>query len=240
MFTCNYAVRIYDGYGTRVERLASWYDFDDAYRGVIGGLSQDMDVHLSPVLGGYNEPARLGNYPKRWKLSWAAVGDLQSEVVSRTLLEPPRIDFQGNTAVETGELVPSTEFIVKRLQDANLQFDEECELILNAEMLRSLDANQADELKSSLISFVRRQKNSADRRTRVVVASAVRKYIALIDQRELGSVDQLLDPQGGTVPPDVELEVAKMVVRKLTFKRRRFPIVSRYSLRGFWSSQRLI
>ena len=73
------------------------------------------------------------------------------------------------------------------------------------------------ELNHILREYIEAHRDSNDRRDLAAVGSAIRKYVATMHRDDLMSVAVLLDAgHRAPVPIDVELEVAKMVVRKLT------------------------
>jgi len=115
-------------------------------------------------------------------------------------------------AEEDAEFSPAE--ILTLLLTADLPAVKRRAMILAAETLR-FDASQAESLKPLLRRFIDRVYATEQGDEQVAVASAVRKYIALLSPAELPVVATLLraDRKG---PPWFEMEVAKMVARKLT------------------------
>ena len=65
--------------------------------------------------------------------------------------------------------------------------------------------------------YVAQNRDSNDRKDLIAVGSAIRKMVAYAPGSELGSLAEILDSKGRlTIPIEIELEVAKTVVRKLT------------------------
>jgi hypothetical protein len=88
--------------------------------------------------------------------------------------------------------------------------------VLEAEATH-FDATQALELAPLLQRYALDHRDSNDPRVAVAVASAIRKFVAIMPRDNLCSVEALLESgHRVAVSIDVELEVAKMVVRKLT------------------------
>jgi hypothetical protein len=87
-------------------------------------------------------------------------------------------------------------------------------MILAAEVLR-FDASQTEVLKPLLRKHIDRFYTSEQGDELIAVASAVRKYVALLSVVELPSVVDLLWRER-KAPASFEMEVAKMVTRKLT------------------------
>jgi hypothetical protein len=68
-----------------------------------------------------------------------------------------------------------------------------------------------------LEAYVSKNRDSNDRRDLIAVGSAIRKMVSYAQGSELGCLAEILDSSGRvTVPIEIELEVAKTVVRKLT------------------------
>jgi hypothetical protein len=89
-------------------------------------------------------------------------------------------------------------------------------LVLEAEVLPFGPADRI-RLNDALRRFIEDYRNSDDPEDLVAVASAIRKYVATMDAADLGDLAVLLaSDQNASVPLEVELEVAKTLVRKLT------------------------
>ncbi|MFO0808734.1 MAG: hypothetical protein U0746_08945 [Gemmataceae bacterium] len=86
--------------------------------------------------------------------------------------------------------------------------------ILEAESV-PFDPADANRLKGFLRSLLDRSYSTKDPDERVAVSSAVRKYVSLLKPDELAGLAELIRAER-KAPPTFEMEVAKMVVRKLT------------------------
>lgn len=89
--------------------------------------------------------------------------------------------------------------------------------VLQAEVLEFNDRDRV-ELCEHLRTYILRHRNSNVAQDLVAVASAIRKLVACMPAGELGLLNELLTPTPRMgIPLEIELEVAKTVVRKLTW-----------------------
>lgn len=110
--------------------------------------------------------------------------------------------------------IPSPELLVK-LADPMLSQEKLRRFILQAEVV-AFDPEQAKTLKPILRQCIEQYRDSTDSVDLTAVAAAIRKYVALLGRDEISSVGFILDAgHRALVPPEIELEVTKMVVRKL-------------------------
>lgn len=107
------------------------------------------------------------------------------------------------------ELGVNIDNLLARVEDV-VQYRQ---LIIESEAA-SFSTDGARELRSFLVAFVAKYRHSTNEDDQIAVGSAIRKYIATIPVEELASVLDLLGNKPVLI--DVELEVVKMVVRKLT------------------------
>lgn len=112
------------------------------------------------------------------------------------------------------EAEPSATEVLASLASSELPAADRRRMILVAEILR-FDASQVEALKPLLRRHIDRHYASEEGDERVAVASAVRKYVTLLSVAELPAVAQLLRAER-KAPLPFEVEVAKMVTRKLT------------------------
>lgn len=106
--------------------------------------------------------------------------------------------------------------VLANLRDATKSADLIRKSILEAETL-SFDSGQISVLKSALREYVEQNRDSPEPATLVAVASAIRKFVAILGPEEISSVGILLESgHRSSVPVELELEVSKMVVRKLS------------------------
>jgi len=105
---------------------------------------------------------------------------------------------------------------IARLCSAEVPHSQRRRHIIEAEATQFTEEEIAT-LRPTLRDFVVEFRDSADRMDQTAVASAIRKYVATLPLDELPSAAFLLEAGERSSPPiGVELEVAKMVVRKLT------------------------
>ncbi len=88
-------------------------------------------------------------------------------------------------------------------------------MVIEAEVI-PFGPEEREQLRAILRRFIEEFRNSNDPEDLVAVGSAIRKYVATMDPNNLATLGVLLAAdQNGTVPLEVELEVAKTLVRKL-------------------------
>lgn len=112
---------------------------------------------------------------------------------------------------------PSSEEILRRLLSGTPSLAERRRLIIEAEVL-DFEPHQLERLTSALLWLIGECRESNDPEDRVAVGSAIRKCIATLQTTEaLAYAAELLEAGPRTpVPLESELELTKMVVRKLT------------------------
>lgn len=110
----------------------------------------------------------------------------------------------------------SPDDVLAKLKSGDLSHEEHRRLIIDAEVL-DFGVHQVTEVSDVLSAFIDRYRCSNDPQDFTSVASAIRKFVGIMDRANLGSIDFLLESGNeGVVLLEIELEVAKMVVRKLT------------------------
>jgi hypothetical protein len=116
---------------------------------------------------------------------------------------------------EANDLSP--EQVLHRLVTWAPSPEERRRLIIEAEAL-DFEPHQLERLAVALSGFISGYRGSNDPADLVAVGAAIRKYIATMKVDEvLPCAAQFLEAgPRGSVPPEVELELTKMVVRKLT------------------------
>lgn len=106
--------------------------------------------------------------------------------------------------------------LVRRLRDRSLSHDERQRLVVDAEAI-TFTESEAGDLAAILREFVLAYRHSDNALDLISVGSAIRKYIAVMPSDDIASIAVLLErPSILSAPPDVEVELTKMVVRKLT------------------------
>jgi hypothetical protein len=143
-------------------------------------------------------------------------GDPQDR--SRCLLEALRgtIESMEPLTAPSCETELAAEEVLKRLQGESLGPVERRRLIIEAEVLPFESAQKAD-LCAILRGFIEQYRNSQDPIDLVAVGSAIRKLVANLPSGDMATVVTLLDAgHHVALPVEVELEVTKSIVRKLT------------------------
>jgi hypothetical protein len=116
-------------------------------------------------------------------------------------------------SAEETELSPQE--MLQRLQDAAAGDASRRRLVIEAEAMK-FEAAQVVELNALLRSFIEEYRDSDDPQDIVAVGSAIRKYVATMPLDDLPGVASLLDAgHKAQVPLGLELEICKMVFRKL-------------------------
>ena len=151
----------------------------------------------------------------RQNLEWSTYG-ASIRVVRVPSLPNPESVFE-DRPVELGEEPQVTSAdLLSRLADRSLSRNLLRKAILEAEV-GSFDADQANFLKPLLRRYIEENRDSADPTNLVAVASAIRKYVGILGQEEISSVGFVLEAgHRAPVQPELELEVTKMLVRKLS------------------------
>ena len=135
---------------------------------------------------------------------------------------PPPVD------AESADPEPGSRAIIEALERPDLGREERRKLILEAEVL-PFRGQQAAALAPLLRQFIEEYRESNVPADLVAVASAIRNYVATAPtDAAFGAAASLLKAEGRLpLPIDLEVEVAKMVVRKLTAnppaQRDRYP-----------------
>jgi hypothetical protein len=130
-------------------------------------------------------------------------------------IEPPAAPLPASVALPEATGL-TAQLIIQRLRDESLPLLDRRKTIAIAEV-HAVDASESAELKPLLRTYVERFRDSKDPADLVAVGSAVRKYVALLDEDEIASIGFLLEAgHRAAVSPEIELEVAKMVLRKLS------------------------
>ncbi len=119
-------------------------------------------------------------------------------------------------AVATEATQPSPADVLEKLTDESVNHFVKRRMVLEAEVL-PFGPDEQVRLNAALRRFIEDYRNSDDPEDLVAVASAIRKYVATMDAADLGGLSVLLaSDRNATVPLEVELEVAKTLVRRLT------------------------
>ena len=112
--------------------------------------------------------------------------------------------------------LPTPEDALGRLNDSSLSHVERRLAIIDAELV-AFSADVLPAVQGLLRAFIEQYCDSNDPQDLLAVGSAIRKYVATIDVDDLETIASLLDARHRSpVPLEIELEITKMVVRKLT------------------------
>lgn len=129
--------------------------------------------------------------------------DAVAEWIGRAVAEPP------------ADAPPDPARLVAQIGTSRPDDAAERRAVLDAEVT-PFPPELVAELLAGLRGYIDRNRLSADPETAVAVCSAVRKYVAELPAGRLDEAAGILDTAAGDVPPQLEAEAAKMVVRKFT------------------------
>ena len=172
--------------------------YEGAYRVEAGDAQSDGGAFVIQVGWGGDEEHNIGDV--RAEIS-APRGDC--DVV---------LDEPADVASESQDLVGErVDELLRLLQDA--RGIRRRQLVCEAEVT-PFEPHERDALLPILWQYILDKRDSNDRDELVAVASAIRKYIALLPMERLGELTVLLEPgHRAPLPLELELEVAKMVYR---------------------------
>lgn len=161
----------------------------------------------------FQEALRSSSPPEESRQALA----LSAEMPPRAL-EERRAKMQSHKLVAGDspiEQEPSVESVLAALTDTSLPADMRRQAVIDAEAL-SFTAEQQERASGGLRRFIEEYRNSDSREDLVAVGCAIRKLVAMLPAHQLSSVALLLDSgHQASIPLDLELEVTKVVVRKL-------------------------
>jgi hypothetical protein len=178
----------------------------------------DAQSEMQSQEWGYKQP--LGT-PIAWSflLPWNADDDEAREIVP--FAERTRATHQltqtPSVGVSQDDIESSPGEFLTRLRGESLNHQDRRRLIVEVEVI-DFESEQLGSLHSVLRDFIAKYRESNDPDDLVAVGSAIRKCVATLQADEaLAYAAQLLEAGPRTpVPLEVELELAKMIVRKLT------------------------
>jgi hypothetical protein len=105
--------------------------------------------------------------------------------------------------------------LLSKIAAQDTSHDERRTAIIEAEVI-AFSPDQMTTLKPLLREFIEQYRDSEEQRDLIAVAAAIRKFVATMNRSELSALAILLDAEhNATMPIDVELEVAKTLVRRL-------------------------
>jgi len=122
------------------------------------------------------------------------------------------------TKTETREGSFAATALLSKMAPQNTSREERRRAVIEAEVV-SFPPGQVGTLNHLLRQFIEQYRNSDDQQDLVAVGSAIRKYVTTMSRDGLSALAILLDAEhNATVPIEVELEVAKTLVRTLVQK----------------------
>lgn len=133
----------------------------------------------------------------------------------RTVANPATSEAQ--TSTQSGdELTPDAVF--RLLEDDATSGSDAQKAILQAEVI-DFGGDERARLCTLLRRFVMRHRDSNELQDLVAVGAAIRKLVAYLPTEDLGTLNDILIPSSRmAIPLEIELEVAKTVLRKLTWR----------------------
>lgn len=152
----------------------------------------------------------VGAMSESGQTTWISWGTWAAPLVLSSCITPS--EPVSSETEEEAELTPGE--ILSGLTSADLTISKQRQLILAAEVLRFEEA-QVAELEPILRTYVDQHLISDVKKEQIVVGSAIRKLIAMLPVRALPLCEEWLRINRKT-PPLLEMEVVKMVTRKLT------------------------
>ncbi len=122
---------------------------------------------------------------------------------------------QRSTQGEQNEESFTHEHLIQKISSNTVSPEEKRLAVIESEVV-AFPPGSAETLNRLLFQFIKQHRDSEDQLDIVAVGSAIRKYVATMDRADLSALAILLDAEhNATVPIEVELEVAKTLVRKL-------------------------
>jgi hypothetical protein len=166
-------------------------------------------------------PSRRSVYERFVVVSFHLTFSSNAEPVSVISLDHPQMSPRAlekpPAAAKTIELEElSSAGILNGLEDPVLTHEKRRLLIIEAEAA-SFDPQQVSKLNPLLREFVTNYRESNDPADLVAVGAAIRKCVATLSLNDalIFAESLLKESSRTTIPPEVELELVKMVVRKL-------------------------
>jgi hypothetical protein len=105
--------------------------------------------------------------------------------------------------------------LLSKIASENTSHEEKRSAVIESEVV-SFSSDQENALCRLLRRFIEQYRNSEDPQDLIAVGAAIRKYVVTIDQEHFSDLAIFLDSaQNATIPIEVELEVVKMLVRRL-------------------------
>ena len=123
---------------------------------------------------------------------------------------------QSSPEIEQLEDDLAPEALLQRLESETTSHEEKRRAVIEIEVI-TFPPESAETLNRSLYQFIQQHRDSDIQEDIVAVGCAIRKYVAVMSQDDLSHLAVLLDARhNAAVPIEVELEITKTLVRKLT------------------------
>jgi hypothetical protein len=156
--------------------------------------------------------------------AWAAYGSFLASCV-QIELRPQAIAWLSSALsprhtrrsdVELQENSVTSAALLSRIASRATTHEERRRAIIEAEVV-AFAPDQTGPLNSLLCEFIERFRNSDEQQDLVAVGAAIRKLVATMSRSDLSVLATLLDAEHNVaIPIDVELEVTKTLVRRLS------------------------
>jgi hypothetical protein len=131
-------------------------------------------------------------------------------------LEWHKIETEKLSEVEPPEDGITPDILLRNLESVTASHEEKRQAVIESEVIAFPPAS-IETLNRLLYQFIQQHRDSDNQEDIVAVGCAIRKYVAVMSQNDLSHLAVLLDAQhNATVPIEVELEIAKTLVRKLS------------------------
>ncbi|MGO8746771.1 MAG: hypothetical protein ACLQNE_12345 [Thermoguttaceae bacterium] len=138
-----------------------------------------------------------------------------SEDVFVTNRIPWAASFRRSLDTRSSEGSATPVALISKIASETASREEKRRAVIESEVVAFLP-HQAVTLNRLLRRFIEQYRNSDDQQDVAAVGAAIRKYVATMNRDDLSALAILLDAEhNATVPIEVELEVAKTLVRRL-------------------------
>lgn len=124
------------------------------------------------------------------------------------------IDMPPEAEPSEDDIAPDA--LLRKLASVTTIHEEKRRAVIESEVI-FFPPGSVETLSRLLYQFVQQHRDSDNQEDIVAVGCAIRKYMAVMSQGDLSHLAVLLDAQhNATIPIEVELEIAKTLVRKLS------------------------
>jgi hypothetical protein len=147
-----------------------------------------------------------------------AIGSKQLKLLLESFLsfEWPKIEIEKVPEAEPSEDDIIPDVLLRKLESVTTSHEEKRRAVIESEVI-GFPSESIQTLNRLLYQFIQQHRDSDNQEDIIAVGCAIRKYVAVMSQNDLSHLADLLDAQhNATVPIEVELEIAKTLVRKLS------------------------